>query len=284
VTAAPAAAGGGVTALVLAGRRRDSGPDPVAAAAGVPHKALAPVAGVPMLLRVVAALRASPEVGRVAVCAEAPGEALSGLGRGLEGVAVRAAADSPAASAAAALAEFGAPLLVTTADHALLTPAMVGHFVRAAPPGADAVAALARRETVLAGHPGTRRTWLRFRDGAFSGCNLFLLAEAGGAGRAVAFWRRVEGARKRPLAMAGALGPLVVLRFALGRLTLRAALDALGRRCGARLAAVEMPFADAAVDVDKPDDLALAEAVLRRRDGGGARAAAAAGLRGDGRR
>jgi hypothetical protein len=29
-----------------------------------------------------------------------------------------------------------------------------------------------------------------------------------------------------------------------------------------------MPFADAAVDVDKPADLALAEAVLRRRAGG----------------
>lgn len=256
---------GGVTALVLAGRRR-GGPDPMAAAAGVSHKALLPVAGVPMLLRVVSALRGAPSVGRVAVCVEAPGETLSGLG-GLEGVALRTASDSPAASAAAALAEFGAPLLVATADHALLTADMVEHFVRAAPPGAAAVAALARSETVLAAYPGARRTWLRFRGGAFSGCNLFLLAEAEGAGRAVAFWRRVEEARKRPLAMAWALGPLAVLRFALGRLALRDALDALGRRCGARLAAVEMPFADAAVDVDKPEDLALAEAALRRRGG-----------------
>lgn len=257
-----AAGRGGVTALVLAGRRADT--DPMAAAAGVSHKALLPVAGVPMLLRVVSALRGAPSVGRVAVCIEAPGEALSGLD-GLEGVALRAAADSPAASAAAALAEFGAPLLVTTADHALLTPDMVERFVGAAPPGAAAVAALARRETVLAGFPGTRRTWLRFRDGAFSGCNLFLLAEAEGAGRAVDFWRRVEGERKRPLAMARLLGPWTLLRFALRRLTLRGALDALERRCGARLAAVEMPFADAAVDVDKPEDLALAEAALRRR-------------------
>ncbi|WP_343897950.1 NTP transferase domain-containing protein [Craurococcus roseus] len=260
-------AGGAVAALVLAGRRK-GGPDPMAAAAGGSHKALLPVAGVPMLLRVVAALRASPAVGRVVVCVESPGETLSGL-RGLEGVETRAAAASPAASVAAALAEpGGAPLLVTTADHALLTPEMVGHFLRSAPPGAAAVAALARSETVLAAYPGTRRTWLRFRDGAFSGCNLFLLADADAAGRAVAFWRRVEGSRKRPLAMARALGPLLVLRFALGRLTLRAALDALGRRCGARLAAVEMPFADAAVDVDKPDDLALAEAALRRRGEG----------------
>ena len=122
-----------------------------------------------------------------------------------------------------------------------------------------------RLHSVLAGFPDTRRTWLRFRDGAFSGCNLFLLAETEGAARAVGFWRRVEAERKRPLAMARLLGPLTLLRFALGRLALRDALDALERRCGARLAAVEMPFADAAVDVDKPADLALAEAALRAR-------------------
>ena len=116
------------------------------------------------------------------------------------------------------------------------------------PPGVAAAAALARRETVLAAFPGTRRTWLRFRDGAFSGCNLFLLAEREGAARATGFWRRVEAERKRPLAMARLLGPLTLLRFALGRLTLGAAVGALERRCGARLAAVEMPFADAAVD------------------------------------
>lgn len=254
----------GVTALVLAGRRSGGGADPMAGAGGVSHKALLPVAGVPMLLRVVAALRAADTVGRVVVCIEAPDETLSGLA-GLDGAGRRAAAGSPARSAAAALEEFGAPLLVTTADHALLTPGMVDHFVAAVPSGAAAAAALARRETVLSGFPDTRRTWLRFRDGAFSGCNLFLLAEAEGAARAVGFWRRVEAGRKRPLAMARLLGPATLLRFAFGRLTLRAALDALERRCGARLAAVEMPFADAAVDVDTPADLALAEAALRRR-------------------
>jgi GTP:adenosylcobinamide-phosphate guanylyltransferase len=258
------AAAGGVTALVLAGQRGGGGPDPMAAAAGVSHKALLPVAGVPMLLRVVSALRASPALGRVVVSIEAPEETLSGLG-GLDGALLRAAAASPARSAAAALGEFGAPLLVTTADHALLTPAMVEHFLAAVPERAAAAAALARRETVLAAYPDTRRTWLRFRDGAFSGCNLFLLADAEAGARAVGLWRRVEAERKRPLAMARLLGPVTLLRFALGRLTLPGALEALGRRCGAHLAAVEMPFADAAVDVDRPGDLALVEAALRAR-------------------
>ncbi|MGH6720389.1 MAG: NTP transferase domain-containing protein, partial [Alphaproteobacteria bacterium] len=53
------------TALVLAAARRPD--DPIARAAGVDHKALVPVAGVPMLQRVVEALRASGCVGRIVV-------------------------------------------------------------------------------------------------------------------------------------------------------------------------------------------------------------------------
>ncbi|WP_338661205.1 nucleotidyltransferase family protein [Pararoseomonas sp. SCSIO 73927] len=249
----------GVTALVLAGQRR--GTDPMAAAAGVSHKALLPVAGVPMLLRVLAALRASPGIGRVVVSIEEPGRVLAGL-EGLDGVILRPSGTSPARSAAAIFERFGAPLLVTTADHALLTPDMVGHLLRAAPPGASAVAALARRETILAEFPDTRRTWLRFRDGSFSGCNLFLLSRPE-ASRALEFWQRLEEQRKRPLTMARMLGPLPLIRYALGRMTLREGLDAVGARCRTPVAVVEMPFGAAAVDVDKPDDLALVEATLR---------------------
>ena len=37
----------------------------------------------------------------------------------------------------------------------------------------------------------------------------------------------------------------------------------VGQRCGARLAAVDMPFGAAAVEVDKPEDLRLVEERLR---------------------
>jgi len=251
-----------MTALVLAGQRH--GADPMAAAAGVSHKALLPVAGVPMLLRVVGALRATPGIGRIVVSIEAPEATLAGVA-GLDGVVLRAAEAGPSRSVAAVFAEFGAPLLVTTADHALLTPAMVAHLLRVAPPDAAALAALARRETVLAAFPGTRRTWLRLRDGDFSGCNLFLLGRPEAA-RVLRFWQGLEQQRKRPAAMARMLGLPTLLRYALGLLTLRGALDAMGRRCAASLAVVEMPFGAAAVDVDKPEDLMLAESWLRGRE------------------
>ncbi|UPG74657.1 nucleotidyltransferase family protein (plasmid) [Roseomonas gilardii subsp. gilardii] len=245
----------GVTALVLAGQRR--GTDPMAAAAGVSHKALLPVAGVPMLLRVVSALRSAPGIARIVVSIEEAQRVLAGL----EDVILRPAAPGPALSAAAVFEEFGAPLLITTADHALLTPAMVAHLLREAPEEASAVAALARRDTILAEFPETRRTWLRFRDGDFSGCNLFLLARPE-AVQVLRFWQRLEQQRKRPTAMARMLGVVPLLRYALGWMTLRTGLDALGARCGTPVATVDMPFGAAALDVDKPDDLALVEARL----------------------
>jgi len=259
---------GSVTAIVLAGSRGPA--DPVAAAAGVSHKALAPVAGVPMLARVLGTLAAVPRIGRVLVVIERP-ELVHGdpafapfLAAGT--LTVLPAAPSPSRSVLAALDAVPDPFpcLVTTADHPLLTPAMIEHFWSHLPPAADAAAALARAETIRAAYPQTRRTYLRFHDGAWSGCNLFALRSE--AARAVvAFWRRVEQDRKRPWRMIRLLGPGTLLAYALGRLDLDSAVAALGRRTGAVLGTVDMPFAEAAIDVDRPGDLALAEAILTGR-------------------
>ena len=250
----------GITALVLAGQRAGAS-DPMAVAAGVSHKALVSVGGVPMLLRVVAVLRATPGIARIVVAIESPRVTLAGLA-GLDGVLLRPTAEGPAATAARVFAEFGTPLLVTTADHALLTPAMVAHFLSAAPIDAAVSVAVAGRETVLAEFPGTRRTWLSFRDGAMTGCNLFLLSTSEARG-ALAFWQNIEAQRKRPLAMVRLLGPWSLLLFLLDLLNARTALATFGRQAGTTAALVDMPFGAAAIDVDKPDDLTLVEAVLR---------------------
>jgi hypothetical protein len=50
-----------------------------------------------------------------------------------------------------------------------------------------------------------------------------------------------------------------VLRYKLGWLSLDTAMALLSRKMGMRLAAVRMPFADAAVDVDSLDDHRLVE-------------------------
>jgi GTP:adenosylcobinamide-phosphate guanylyltransferase len=246
-----------VASLILAGSR---GPgEPLAVYAGVSHKALIEVGGRPMLERVAAALADSGCVERIAICIERP-ELLDALAfvpeleRRLP-LPRLAAASGPSASVASALAQLGTPLLVTTADHALLRPEWVRHFVeRAQASGADVVAALARRETIVAAAPDTRRTYLRFASAHYSGCNLFYLATPA-ALAAVTLWQQIEAERKRPLRMLGRLGWFTALRYALGRLPLQAALARLGSLTAARVAVVEMPFGEAAIDVDKPSDL-----------------------------
>jgi GTP:adenosylcobinamide-phosphate guanylyltransferase len=245
------------TALVLAGTR--PGGDELARHAGVSHKALIEVGGVPMLARVLAALAASPAVARILVAIDRA-ELLAGLPPCGKQVDTVATASGPSATVSAVLATEGTPLLVTTADHALLQPAWIDEFVAAAQDGegarADAMLALARRESVQAAVPDTQRTWLRFADGDYSGCNLFLLRTPAAAG-VVRLWQQMEAERKRPLLLLGRLGFTYVLRYRLGRLTLLHALRRLGTLAGARLAPVILGDGRAAIDVDKPADLEL---------------------------
>jgi GTP:adenosylcobinamide-phosphate guanylyltransferase len=240
------------TALVLAGSR---GPgEPLALYAGVSHKAMIEVGGKPMLLRVVEALKAAGYQ-RIVVAIERP-ELAQGMG-----VETLAAESGPSASVEAGLKALGTPLLVTTADHALLRPEWIEHFVAAVPAGADVAAGLARSDLVTAAAPEGERTFLRFSDGAFSGCNLFYFASPKAAGL-VALWREVEALRKQPVKLLGRLGPLTAVQYALGLLSLRSALERLGRLAGVRAAAVEMPFGQAAIDVDKPSDLDLVRRIV----------------------
>ena len=171
-----------------------------------------------------------------------------------------APAPSPSRSARAAL-EAGLALgaravALTTGDHPLLTAATFRRFVRdALATDADAVAGLADYEAVKAAFPASRRTAMRFADGARCGCNLFLFRGRGALG-VLDFWREVEQDRKRPDRILKRIGPSLAVRYLAGRLTLAEAVERLGAITGTRIAVVDVPDPDAAVDVDSLEDLA----------------------------
>jgi len=262
---------GTLTALILAGER--DGQNPLALAAGVSQKCWVPAGGVPMLLRVVETLGRCRAIGRIAVslmdaATEQDRQALSQRAAGAELVLLPCCADSPSASVLAALEALPAPypLIVTTADHALLTAEMVEHFWRACESADAEVAAAVTPASVIArAYPETRRTYLRFADGPRSGANLFALRRPAGR-RAVEFWRRIERDRKRPWRLIGALGLSPLLAYLLGRLTAGRAAEQATRIFGARSAIVDLPFAEAAIDVDKPADLVLVDRILKDRE------------------
>lgn len=255
-------------AVVLAG---DRGPeDPVAKHTGAPCKALVPVAGQPMLLRVLDALAAStaidavtlvgPQAAQVEQCPELAARIAAGALAWLPPQA------SPSQSAAAALAQVPAdrPVLLTTADHALLRAPWVDAFcAQALASGQDAVVGLARHAAVQAAFPGSKRTALRFRDDAYCGCNLFAFLTPAGR-RAPTFWRQLEQQRKRPHRLAAALGLGTLAAYLCGRLTLAGGLGRLSDKVGAQLGAVLLDDPRAAVDVDSVADFERVQSVLMR--------------------
>jgi GTP:adenosylcobinamide-phosphate guanylyltransferase len=240
-----------VTALVLAGSRPGAD-DPVAVAEGIPHKVLATVAGQTLLERVVRALEAAGAA-QIAVSANHP--AVEAEARRL-GAVLLPTAHGPSESVALAFERFGAPLLVTTADHGLLEAGWVREMITGTPENADVSLMLARRDRVEQAAPGSRRTWLTFADGQWSGCNLFLLARPA-ASQAIAAWKQVEADRKRPWRIARRLGIGTLWSYWRGKLTLAEAIARLGRTLDVTAALVPASDGRAAVDVDTPADLAL---------------------------
>jgi GTP:adenosylcobinamide-phosphate guanylyltransferase len=254
-----------LAALVLAGSRGPS--DPLALSQGARHRALLEVGGTPMLVRVLRALRATRGMGRITVSIEEP-EALASLPEldalVREGVlAIHRSLPSPSRSVQDVLASHPAtqPRLVTTADHALLRPEIIEHFLGDAEhSGADLAIGLVAERLLRARFPDSKRTYLRFRDDGYSGANLFLFRTPR-AREAAAFWVRAERFRKRPWRLVSAFGPVALGLFLLRRLDVDQALERASRTVGARVAAIRLPFAEAAVDVDKPADLELARSL-----------------------
>jgi CTP:molybdopterin cytidylyltransferase MocA len=245
-------------AVVLAGSRPGA-PDPVAAAEGVAHKVLALVDGQTLLARVVAALgRAGIEA--IAVSANHP--AVEAEARRL-GATLLPTGRGPSESVAGAFERFGAPLLVTTGDHPLLEAAWIKDLIEGTPTDADVSLMLAERGRVQAAAPDTRRTWLSFADGQWSGCNLCLLAGPA-AERAIAAWKQVEADRKRPWRIARRLGIGTLWRYWRGSLTSAEAIARLGRGLGVEAALVPASDGRAAIDVDTPADLALVRRIAGR--------------------
>ena len=249
------------TAVVLAGSRASG--DPVAEYCGVPAKALAEVADVPMLGRVVSALGVESGVANLCIvgdkavlapclaCIDTPDTPLD--------ILWCEPRESPAVSLTFAFRGISpdAKVLVTTGDHALLRGDWVRHFLeRADSSGADLCLALVSAEQVRRELPETKRTVLKFSDLAACTCNLFafrtpesrIVSEA---------WQRGESERKRPWRLLARLGMVNAFLYVLGRLTLKSAFARLSTRFGLRIEPIVMPYALLAVDVDTPADLAL---------------------------
>lgn len=245
------------SALVLAGSR--PGEDPGEICEGVPHKALIRLDGKSLIARVVEAVRAA---GAQRVLVSCSLESVAHVARDL-GCEVLEAQDGPSASVLAAFRSAGSPLLVTTADSAFLQADWVREIVAGTGSDCDLGVMLAERRQVQAAVPGSNRTYLKFADGAWSGCNLFYL-RTDRAGRAITLWQTLEQERKKPWRIALRIGLPTLVSYLCRRLTLADAISRVGKGAGLEAKLVAATNGLAAFDIDKPSDLAEAQELIRR--------------------
>lgn len=259
------------TALVLAGRRGAA--DPVAQSIGCSHKVLVPVAGVPMILRVVRNLLAARMIGAVVICTDdlSVFTDLAELNTLVDSKALsfyQTSGRSPSESVLQYFESSGqpTPLLITTADHPLLTPEMIDYFCTTATGNvADVAVGLVAESMFRRRYPESKRSFIPLKEDNYCGTNLFALLTPQGAA-AARFWNHAGQFRKRPWRLISTFGLMSLLLLVLRRLDLKGVLPRASRALGARAAAVTMPFPECAIDVDNLNDLAMATQILTVRE------------------
>jgi GTP:adenosylcobinamide-phosphate guanylyltransferase len=251
--------------IVVLAAQRNGRLDPLAAEAGVTHKCLVPIGGLPLLAHVLSALGEVGDIESIRISVEdgaadrlRPIAALSGLP-----VSFVTAADNIADSVYRAAEGSTGPVVVTTADNVLLTPSAVRQVMDQLASGSDTVVALARKEDVLAAHPRGQRRFYRFRDGEYSNCNLYGLSRKGL--KLAETFREGGQFKKNPMRIARAFGffNLLLLRFAL--VTLAGAMKRLSRRFGVGVEAIVLADGAHAIDVDNKRTYDIAAELLDRR-------------------
>lgn len=264
-------------AIVLAGGKLPP-EDPASATVPGALKCLQLVGGRTMVQRSLDALSDARGIGRVVVVGVPPEtplacshplEAMPAEGdmiRSLQAAAARLVAARAGAGSADAAAPADAAALVVSADAPLVTGEMLEWMRdRALEGGADVTVCTVERSVMEARFPGARRTYVRLRDAELCGGDVaaFRLAIAD---RGVELAERLVNARKQPWKIAAIVGPGTLAALMAGRLTLAQALRALDARLDLKLNVVISPFAEMAMDVDKPEQLALVRAALEARE------------------
>ncbi len=248
-----------LSAVVLAGGPAD---DVAAMQPGAPNKAFVEIAGIALVGRVLAALRASPSIGRIVVVAPPSARSHPALAAADD---LRPDGVRIGESLRSGLSGFppDLPVLVVASDLPVLDAVSVDDFARGVRElDADLVYGCVERHAHLARYPNVPHTWARLRDGTFCGGGLAAIKP-----RALPllerFIERLGAARKHPLRLASLFGWDVLARYAAGMLSIAQAERRASRILGAPVRAFVSPFAQTAVNVDRAGDVALANELVR---------------------
>ncbi len=253
-------------AIVLAGDRMP--PDhPLRRLTGVEKKALLPIAGRPMIDRVLEALAESDRLG-FAVVAGLPAGEVARVDLPVHSAEVGAGnvIDSVLAGRDRAL-EIDSSLrqvLVCSSDLPWITGDTIRGFLDACGSGAaDFYYPIVDQETMEAAFPGSGRTFVPLRGGRFCGGDLHLVRAD--LSTDLPLFRALAGARKSTLALARLFGLSFVVRFLLRAMTVEEATARVRARTSIDVRVVRSRHPELAMDVDGPRHFELAATAFEAR-------------------
>jgi len=232
-----------VEAIVLAGGKAE---DPLARKFGVASKALVPYKGRPVVEYTLEPLsQAGLEVilvGPQTLLNPAPKLTLSDKGSLIENLE------------AGIKAADGEKVLVSTGDMPFLSGEAVRWVLQNAPQ-AGFVYCVISKETIETRFSGMRRTYVKIREGSFTGGNIVII-DRNLFFTALPLLKRALALRKRPLALAQMIGLGTLLKLVLGTANIPDLEARVSRMIGVSAKALITPFAEVGVDIDKEEDLA----------------------------
>ena len=248
--------------VVLAGSGK---PEPLTEQEGVSNKAFIMIHGKPMLSYILKALQETPSVGRVVVVGPLKElEQLCGDDCSFESVPEAGSMLDNLAEGFKAVDQNRLSLIVT-GDIPLINRETIEDFLsRCAPHDQDFYYPVISRDTCLRHFPETKRTYVRLKDGHITGANIALLSPSWFmANRA-----RLEmfiSYRKKPLKLLRLLPLSFAFRYLFKVLSVSDLENHLSRLLGLKARAVFCNCVEAAVDVDKLNDLELVKKTLSAR-------------------
>ncbi|MCL6478000.1 MAG: nucleotidyltransferase family protein [Peptococcaceae bacterium] len=246
-----------VDALVLAGSRNDG---PLRQCSSVPYEAMITIGRKTMIEYVIDALRSSRRIGRIVVVGPpdvpgfcrrddvslvpAEGNLMENILRGVENLSG------------------AARVLLATCDIPLITPQAIEDFLdKCGDKSADIYYPVVPREVVEKSYVNTKRTYVTFKEGDFTGGNLFLIASAA-VSRCMVKGQQLVDARKSPFRLSRLMGVPFLIKFMLRMVSISEAERKASDLLGIEGAVVITRYPEVGVDVDKPSDLELVSKVL----------------------
>jgi len=246
-----------VDAVILAGSLNDG---PLKECSRASYEALIEIKDRPMVEYVIRALCYSPSINQVVMVG--PGELYRN--RYETGLFYAPPGDNPVESVMNGIRVLPCDkkILLVTSDIPLLTPEAVEDFIGLCKESdADFYYPVVPRDVSEERYPGVRRTYVKIKEGVFTGGNIFLvnpqIIEP-----CIQWAEQMVELRKSPLRLCRMLGLGFLCKFFLHTLTLPELETKVSGILGIKARAVITSYPEVGVDVDKPSDLHLVTRIL----------------------